>query len=281
MRKIKIREIHIFRKDPAVIRSWEEHGHDFYISLQKKIVSAALPMLKSGGMMVYSTCTFNPGEDENIVLYMKEICPELEIAAIADRYEGFSSGMPEKAAFDDASLKDCIRIFPHKVQGEGHFAVLLKKGGNAEISETAQVKKSVKLAPETQTFLNELLMDFSGGRFTLRGTRVFFEKDDLPETDGIRTLRSGLYLGEEKKKRFEPSQALAMALKEQEFPLTVSLESMDIRVIRYLKGETVDVSDLTKENGWILVCVDHFPLGFAKSNRGILKNHYLPGWRYL
>ena len=271
----------MFRKDPAVIRSWEEHGHEFYIRLQKKIAAAVLPMLKPGGMMVYSTCTFYPGEDEDIILYMKELCPELEVMKISDRFEGFSEGMPEKAAYDDPSLKNCLRLFPHKIKGEGHFAALLKKGGEKAGAVISEVRKKAKLAPETEDFLNRLTMDFSEGTFTLRGSRVFFERYEQPDTAGIRTLRSGPYLGEEKKKRFEPSQALSMALKETEFPLTISLEASDIRVIRYLKGETVDVSDITTESGWVLVCTDHYPLGFAKASRGILKNHYLPGWRYL
>lgn len=97
----------------------------------------------------------------------------------------------------------------------------------------------------------------------------------------LRYLRTGLYLGEIRKNRFEPSQALAMALSPKTFASCVLLSSKDIRTVKYLKGETIDVADLkpAKEKGWQLVCVDGFSLGFGKLDRGILKNKYYPGWR--
>ena len=91
-------------------------------------------------------------------------------------------------------------------------------------------------------------------------------------------LRSGLYLGEMKKNRFEPSQSLACALKQQDFSRSISLEASDERVVRYLKGETIEVEG---ENGLTLVCVDGFGLGWGKVINGSLKNKYLPGWRWM
>ena len=105
--------------------------------------------------------------------------------------------------------------------------------------------------------------------------------ENLPDLRGIRFLRTGLLLGELKKKRFEPSQALAMNLTRDEYAHTINLSADDERVGRYLKGETIEVDDLTsvKEKGWQLVCVDGFPLGWGKLSGGTLKNKYLPGWR--
>ena len=98
----------------------------------------------------------------------------------------------------------------------------------------------------------------------------------------LRYLRTGLYLGERKKNRFEPGQALAMALKREEYDSTINLPSADERTLRYLKGETIEVSDLCapRKKGWQLVCVDGFPLGWGKLSGGILKNKYYPGWRW-
>lgn len=106
--------------------------------------------------------------------------------------------------------------------------------------------------------------------------------EDLPALNGVRFIRTGLLMGELKKKRFEPSQALAMNLKKEEYARTIDLSAEDERVIRYLKGETLDVEDLvsSKEKGWYLVCVDGYPLGFGKLARQMLKNKYLPGWRW-
>ena len=98
---------------------------------------------------------------------------------------------------------------------------------------------------------------------------------------GIRFLRTGLLLGELKKKRFEPSQALAMNLLKEDYKKTLSLSVDDDRVNRYLKGETIEVDDLVKakDKGWYLVCIDDYPLGWGKLANGTLKNKYLPGWR--
>ena len=106
--------------------------------------------------------------------------------------------------------------------------------------------------------------------------------EGLPPLNGIRFLRTGLLLGELKKKRFEPSQALAMNLKKDEYLYTIDFPVSDERVVKYLKGDTLDVEHLTspKEKGWYLVCVDGYPLGFGKLTNQMLKNKYLPGWRW-
>lgn len=103
----------------------------------------------------------------------------------------------------------------------------------------------------------------------------------LPDLRGVRFLRTGLLLGELKKNRFEPSQALAMYLKKEEYRHCINFPAEDERVLKYLKGETLDVEELAsaKEKGWRLVCVDGYPLGFGKLSGGVLKNKYLPGWR--
>ena len=106
--------------------------------------------------------------------------------------------------------------------------------------------------------------------------------EGIPNVKGIRFLRTGLYLGDMKKNRFEPSQSLAMCLKKEEYRNTISLSVDDERVIRYLKGETIEVDDLaaSKAKGWQLVLVDGYPLGWGKLTNGTLKNKYLPGWRW-
>ena len=104
----------------------------------------------------------------------------------------------------------------------------------------------------------------------------------LPSIRGIRFLRTGLLLGELKKNRFEPSQAFAMNLKMEEYDQILNLPVSDERVIKYLKGDTLDVEDLVslKEKGGYLVCVDGYPLGVGILINQMLKNKYLPGWRW-
>ena len=101
---------------------------------------------------------------------------------------------------------------------------------------------------------------------------------DLP--DGLRYLRTGLLLGTCKKERFEPSQALALALSANSYPDTLDLLADDPRILRYLKGETIEhTGDEPLKKGWVLICVDGMALGWAKYAGGVLKNKYYPGWR--
>ena len=125
----------MFRKEPRVIRAWEEHGNAFYTALQKQITDSALKMLKPGGKMVYSTCTFCPEEDEAIVLYMKERCPSLHVLPVEPRYEGFSEGLEEAGGVRDPELRHCIRIYPHRMRGEGHFIALLENVDAASLEQ--------------------------------------------------------------------------------------------------------------------------------------------------
>ena len=124
-------------------------------------------------------------------------------------------------------------------------------------------------------------IDFKREQLEFHGERVYYMPENLPELKGARFLRSGLLLGELKNTRFEPSQALAMNLKMEEYAHTLNLSSDDDRLMRYLKGETIDVEDLipAKAKGWHLICTDGFPLGWGKVTNGTLKNKYLPGWR--
>jgi NOL1/NOP2/fmu family ribosome biogenesis protein len=106
--------------------------------------------------------------------------------------------------------------------------------------------------------------------------------EGVPDVKGIRFLRTGLYLGDLKKNRFEPSQSLAMCLKKEEYKKCLNLTAEDVRVVKYLKGETIEVDDIVtqKDKGWFLVLVDGYPLGWGKLAGGTLKNKYLPGWRW-
>ena len=103
----------------------------------------------------------------------------------------------------------------------------------------------------------------------------------LNDCRGMKFLRNGLYLGELKKDRFEPGQAFAVALKKEEYASVIDLDWRDERVVRYLKGETIQVDDVrvTHKKGWQLVCVNGYPLGWGKLVNGQLKNKYLASWR--
>lgn len=136
----------------------------------------------------------------------------------------------------------------------------------------------VKLPEEVREFLQRIDWNWNEERMELQKERLYYLPEHMPVTKGLRILRNGLFLGELKKNRFEPSQSLAMALRMQEYENAISLPVEDERVIRYLKGETIE---LDGPNGWVLFGVDGYPLGWGKLADGRLKNKYLTGWRWL
>lgn len=273
----------MFRKDPAIIKSWEKNGPSFYAKLQREIIMQAGKMLKAGGYMLYSTCTFSPEENEGTIQYMLDNNSDFELIDIKG-YEGFCNGRPELIENGCEDLKKCVRIWPHKMNGEGHFVALLHKKGECikreyKRSDNKIAKKDLEIMQE---FFSQVSMDIDWNLIEIQGERVFYMSKYLDALKGMRFLRNGLFIGTLKKNRFEPSQSLAMTLKKEQFASTVDLKANDERVIRYLKGETIDIRDIPADidNGWQLVCVDSYPLGWGKLNKGILKNKYYSGWRW-
>lgn len=279
----------MFRKDRKMIRAWEEHGPDYFSKIQKSIITQAAQMLKPGGLLLYSTCTFSPEENEQTVEYLLNKYPKFDVCRM-EEYEGFSEGIPEVTESKDERLKNTVRIFPHRMKGEGHFLALLRKGNGSKnttqnLTDGSGNRKRAagKLPEELTGFLKQIHREFDDSRILIRKEKVYYMPESLPALDGVRFLRTGLFLGELKKKRFEPSQALAMNLKKEEYSYIIDLSVSDERVIKYLKGETLNLEDLVScgEKGWYLVCVDGYPLGFGKLSGQTLKNKYLPGWRWM
>ncbi len=256
----------MFRKDPSLIKAWNENSNEEYAALQKKLITACAAMLKPGGFMVYSTCTFSVKEDEEVILHLLEHDPRFHLEKIPNEHGLFEKGILP-------GTENCVRLYPHHLNGEGHFAALLKKGDETPERTPASDMRSEKLP----AFFDMVSKDFSRSVIVRKKEKYYALPDVRPPGRSLRCLRTGLYLGEEKRNGFEPSQALAMALKENEFAHTVSFECGDIRAEKYLRGETVSAD--TSYKGWVLVCVDHFPVGFAKAGGGVLKNKIDPGWR--
>lgn len=261
----------MFRKDEKMIASYEERGPEYYAPIQKEILEQAVSMLRPGGLLMYSTCTFSACEDEEIIAWILEQHKELRLVPLP-LFPGSDDGI---------GLSGCLRLFPHRIKGEGHFMALLKKeGGDTQKEYELGREKKTPLPQEVSEFLSMVLREFDPARIEIRNDRVLYRPEPcLPLK--LRFLCNGLVLGELKKNRFEPGQALAMVLKREEFKQTISFEREDDRVLRYLKGETISLKEgEAPVKGWCLVCVDGFPLGFAKGAGQNLKNKYYPGWRW-
>ena len=310
----------MFRKSSAMISDWTEEKPGEYAALQREIVGYAIRMLRPGGMLLYSTCTYAPEEDEGTVLYLLNLpeakekglrltdipgCPGFVsgngdwISEKIYREIGVDSGA-EGVSGLAASLSKTVHMYPHRLRGEGHFAALFTCGDAEEIitnekemsgsrsktyepsGQNKDPEKLKKKLPEYAEFAAGMHRDWDLSRLKLsQGYLTYLPDIEHFERDfaGLRVLRSGLFLGEMKKNRFEPSQALAMTLDRDRFPNTLELSPEDERVMRYLRGETLEITPAEAKDGWILVTVSGFPLGFGKAKNGNVKNKLLPGWR--
>ena len=266
----------MFRKKPDLIKTYNEEMIDFCEKTQRQILKSVAKMLKNGGYMVYSTCTFSPDEDERTVSDFLAENSDFSLVPINEKF-GFENGRPEWSLRNEKEIKCCGRIWPHKQNGEGHFISLLtKNGGETEYINFEKSANEKEIAPVLDFIKENLNVKFNG-IYKVINSDVYLLPENTPELKGLRVLRSGLLLGEVKKGRFEPSQALAMALKKENAKLTADFEKDDERIIRYLKGETVNFDG---KDGWTLVCAEGYPLGWAKCQKGRLKNKYAAGWRW-
>ena len=276
----------MFRKDEALAKDWSPAKSQELSLIQRELILQAADMLRPGGYLLYSTCTFAPQEDEGTVSYLLENRPDMELVEMPG-YEGFSDGVPAWGK-GQPQLTRCVRIFPHKMNGEGHFMALLHKPGQA-ISETSPVfTKPNRTAFEyIDAFFREIGLKSLGGqpfdwnRVEIKGDKVYYLPPVSCSLRRINFLRNGLYLGDLKKNRFEPSQPLALALHKGEVSSVISLSVQDQRLERYLKGETllINPEEAASPKGWQLLCVEGYPLGFGKLVGQTLKNKYPSGWR--
>ena len=274
----------MFRKQSNMTKAWESNGVDLFVGLQRSILKEAVTMLKPGGMIIYSTCTFSKEENEQSIEYLLSLDESLHLVELP-MFEGFDEGHPDWGNTGNEDLRKCRRLWPHRIEGEGHFVAMVRKEDGETQSKVAPYHfNKAKLSKEAEEFIKALDYPFDMKRFDVQGERVFYIPEQMPDIKGLRILRCGLYMGDMKKNRFEPSQSLAMFLKMQEFSNVLSLEAEDARVIKYLKGETIELEEMEEKetkDGLLLICVKDYPLGFGKLNRGTVKNKYLPGWRWM
>lgn len=377
----------MFRKNPEAAGTWSLEKVDTCARMQREILLHAAAMLRPGGYLVYSTCTFEAEENELAVAYLLQERPDMELVRIpcADQTASFCQAYaleelrrlgyewnPAGSSFADSSavrsafpsetdgpdLTKAVRIWPHRAGGEGHFIALLarkmpqegaaealrqstgpgracsdrglalemhererdkgsqragkqgKKARDRTLSKSAQGRTVSKgagsgtLSKEESRLVQQFLAFYASDlnidicRCERRDGRVYLMPEDCPEIRGLRFLRAGLYLGELKKNRFEPSQELAMAIGARPDPAcgqpgspagektgsvsddgtSICIPADDERLQAFLRGESVRLQG-AGENGWRLVCAGRWPVGWGKLTGGILKNHIPASWR--
>ena len=258
----------MFRKDNKMIESWLNKGPLYYQTIQKDIMDNAYTMLKDNGYILYSTCTFDHRENEDVIEYILNKYNDLKLIDIKP-YKNFTKA--------NKPIDKAIRLYPYKLDGEGHFIALIQKNNtNNNITSTISKNTNINLNDNIKLFLDKLPKRYTNNLFILEDKLY-----NLPSNINIsklRVLRSGLLLGTIKNNKLEPSQALAMVLKYNEYPYIISLDNNDIN--KYLKGDTLNISNynniINKE--YYLVCINNYPLGWGKIDNNILKNKYAKGW---
>ena len=248
----------MFRKEEAAITDWSQETVEMCARRQAEILHSGAALLKPGGRLVYSTCTFAPEENEQTIENFLKSHPEFQLEAVsAPWFTQVGTGM--------------FRLWPHKLLGEGHFAAVLRKTDGEEGDITPI--KGEKLPKEWLTFAKDLGINLPEGTPIFFGQSLYLAPMGMPDLRGIKVMRPGLELGELKKDRFEPAHALALWLKTA--ASTVDFPADSEEAARYMRGETLP--DTGK--GWTLVQVDGYSLGWGKSDGKVLKNHYPKGLR--
>ncbi|HCF14973.1 MAG TPA: hypothetical protein DER19_02450 [Eubacterium sp.] len=287
----------MFRKLPEAVNEWSPQNVEICAARQKEILDNAATMLKAGGTIVYSTCTFSQEENEDVIEHFLESHP-------------------------DFTLEEMERFWPHKVDGEGHFVAKLVRRGSVnefdadyEVCEencnkvedtglkadrktkknknnknrknetkTALTKENMKLLSEflDETVSEDMAAWIKNARLVMFGEQLYRLPDMEVDIKGLKVQRAGLHIGEFKKQRFEPSHSLALALKYSEAKNVVKLTCDDPQTTGFFNGQSVMLSDgqvAECKKGWVLVCVDGYPAGWGKVNGAQVKNHYPKGLR--
>ncbi|GAB2700377.1 RsmB/NOP family class I SAM-dependent RNA methyltransferase [Paenibacillus thermoaerophilus] len=291
----------MFRKDPDMLRAYDAYGVDRCSAMQRSILAEAVKMLKPGGTLVYSTCTFSAEENEGVIAELLKDRPELETVEAPLRHL-FAPGRPEWLGEGGAgsladSLRRTVRLWPHRIRGEGHYAAVIRKHPDAADSEPSRAPREDRSLPAPTrsewSAAEETLRECVNApiekdrRWATFGGLLTLVPEGLPSLEGLRVVRPGWAVGSFKKGRFAPSHALALGIAAEDAIRSVDFGADHPYTIRYLKGETLEtgadelkLSPGAGPKGFVLVTADGFPLGWAKWQDGYLKNEYPPAWRW-
>ncbi|GMA56219.1 NOL1/NOP2/sun family putative RNA methylase [Alicyclobacillus sacchari] len=266
----------MFRKDPQAANQWQADSPDRCQMRQQEILISAIKLLKPGGRLVYSTCTFNPLENERIVAWLLDSFP-LSIDPLPE-WPGWSSGRPEWA-FDRPELLGTRRLWPHLARGEGHFVARLRLAEDALPMQTTRVRavRPTKNRRDWSAWLSSTVADPPSTFVQPRIQKDMIFSDELGDlpTDGLRVLRPGCPLATWKTDQFSPHHALSRALPANAFPSSIELDEAE--AMAYLRGEALDnPKDL---RGFVHLAYAGYGLGFAKGAPGRLNNLYPKGLR--
>ncbi len=266
----------MFRKDPDTAREWTEDTPATCARRQTDIMKSAARLLKSGGVMVYSTCTFAPEENEMVIATFLKAHPNFELLEVS----GFEPGHPEWAN-GNPILSRTARLWPHKLRGEGHFIAKLRKMHGEEFEVALEEDKANvggkpfgrkhTLGKAWQEFSRVLSTPDNVNHMVFRN-EVQIPGFDTPTFDGLKVVRAGLPVAQIQKDRLEPAHALSHWFTRGFAGVpALDLEPNDPRMAAFLHGELLEAEG---DSGWVLVRCAGLGLGWGKRVGGRIKNHY-------
>lgn len=258
----------MFRKQPDAMDYWSVDYPSQCASLQREILADAVTMLSEGGRLVYSTCTWSPEENEENINWLLDNY-DFELIPI-EHINGMVPGI---------DLPETAIMYPHHFKGEGQFVAHLKFKGYNQAPKFKPAKTNLSREQLTlwQDFEKRHLKEKLIGSLQVFGDQLYLLPEALPDLGKLKIARNGLHLGTFKKKRFEPSFALGLAMKPSQVKQVIEIHQEDF--IKYVSGETVQLEQ-NYNNGWYQVLVGGNGLGFAKVTGNTLKNHFPKGLRF-
>jgi len=281
----------MFRKSLNARTEWKPESPQSCSIRQYAILDCAAQMVKLGGHIAYTTCTFSPEENEGVIARFLENHPEFDLQVI-DQKPGFFPARPEWIDLPrNHKIRYAVRIWPHQSHGEGHFIALMRKNASTQkISQKIRVNQnfSKKTKGPCEPITSKALLDgfvfsnlnlsFENRRLYVCGSYMYYLPENYPNMQGLKTIHPGWWLGSIHKNHFSPSHALAMGIIYHQAKNRITLKLDDELAIKYLRGESFSHIG---ENAWILVTLDGFPIGWGKRVQNIVKNYYPHGLRVL
>ncbi len=264
----------MFRKEQIAIDEWSQENVNKCATRQAEILENAVKCLKSGGHIIYATCTFSLEENEMTVDKFLKSHPDFEIIPVKDKVQQASV---DGIKFDECECENihlARRFYPHKSRGEGQFLALLHHKGEKSVLQNASKKQTFKLDTILLQFLDETLENYNKNDIFFYGDTPIFFGNHIEIKKGS-AFMCGVTIGEIKKNYVLPHHQFFMAYG-KDFKRKIDLDPNGKDVIKYLHGEEINADC---SNGWATVTVCGISIGGAKVVNGIAKNHYPKGLR--
>ncbi len=270
----------MFRKYPKeALSEWSVENIRVCAERQKEILDNAASLLKDGGLLLYSTCTFSLDENEMQADGFLSRHPEFELIPVSQKVQDVTASGCLFDGYKNDSITNTRRFYPHISKGEGQFIALFRKTGCAGEAKKDRYKSPLIKPSEAEIkvlseFTKKAVKDFDISKVYKYNENLIYIDFDA-KIPSKKVFSCGVKLGEIIKSRFEPHHQFFKCFG-KEFKNVIDLHDGDDRITKYLHGEVIE-ADI--ENGWCAVMYEGLVLGGGKVVDGVVKNHYPKGLR--